>query len=117
MKAATQQLNLGLRLVVPVTAAPGPRSSGGGLLWRDHDAPPLSARRASNAGSFPLGRLEGCEAKVGTVHHEVVAVEPTPGGPLTLERDFRGFGGAQRCDSGCECGKQSQTGEPASLLS
>ena len=75
VKTALEQFDFGLRLVVPVTASPGPRIAGGRLLRNDHDAPPLALRRVLDAELFSFRRLERLDGQGRLVHHEVVAVE------------------------------------------
>src|SRR5713101_7052625 len=80
MEPALEQLDLRLRLVVPVAAPPGPR-----VAWRrgfrnDHDALPLPLRAA-----LALDRRLDFQGLL--VHEEVVAVEPMPGRSLAVERD------------------------------
>src|SRR6202167_1272288 len=82
MEPALEQLDFGLRLVVPVATLPGPR-----VAWRrgfrhDHDALPLPLRVA-----FALDRRLDFQGLL--VHEEVVAVEAMPLGRLT----FKGWRG------------------------
>src|SRR6266853_1138668 len=79
MEPALEQLDFGLRLVVPVAALPGPR-----LAWRrgfrnDHDALPLPL---DVAFALVNRRLDGQGL---LVHEEIVAVEAMPVGLLTFK--------------------------------
>ena len=65
VKATLEQLDFRLGLVIPVTAAPGPRVAGSGLLRNDHDAAPLFPWAGSLTPNFsPSGDLKGVMARV-----------------------------------------------------
>ena len=85
VKTPLEQFDLGLGLVVPVTASPGPRVAGRRLLRNDHDAPPLALHLALDPILFVRRRLDRLDGQGLLVHQEVVAVEPVPGGLLARE--------------------------------
>ena len=86
VEAPPEQLDLGLGLVVPVTASPEPGIAGRRLLRDDDDATPLALLRGLDPVAFGLGPLEGGDGQAFFVHHEVVSVEAVvPGGLLALE--------------------------------
>ena len=58
VKAAPQQLDFRLRLVVPVTPLPRPRIAGRGLPRYDHDATPLAWCRRLDAVAFVMVPLK-----------------------------------------------------------
>ena len=82
VEAASEQLDLGLRLMVPVAAAPGPRVARGGLLGNDDDAAPLSLRRVLDPEFLVAPALERLDVKRLFVHQVVVAVEAVVPGTL-----------------------------------
>ena len=85
VKTPPEQFDLGLGLVVPVTASPGPRVAGGRCLRDDHDAPPLSLDLTFDPVLFVRRRLDRLERERLLVHQEVVAIEPMPGCLLARE--------------------------------
>jgi hypothetical protein len=87
MEAALEQLDFGLRLVVPIAAAPGPRVAGRRGFRNDDDAPPLPFDLNLDGVLFIRGDLIGLDDQVGFVHEEIVTVEPVPGRFLAVERD------------------------------
>ena len=118
VEAAPEQLDLGLRLVVPVVAPPGPGVAGGRLLRDDHDAATLALLRGPDAVALALGPLERRDGQARLVHHEVVAVEPLmPGGLLALEG---GVGVRRRCGRGARrdrCNEDRREAETCSKVS
>ena len=75
VKPAAKQLDLGLRLVVPVTALPRPGIPGSRHLRSHHDAPPLAFGWAPDPVFFARGPCERGDAQARLVHHVVVTFE------------------------------------------
>ena len=99
MKAAPEQLDLGLGLVVPVAAAPGPGVARGRLFGNDDDTALLSLRRVLDSNcSFCRAKRLNLECRF--IHEVVVAVKAiVPGRLLALKRLIevigRGSGGVR----------------------
>ncbi len=86
VEAAPEQFHLGLRLMVPVAAAPRPGVTRGGLPGDDDDAPAFSPRRVLDPESLIFLALERLDVERPFVHQVVVAVESVvPGTPCAFE--------------------------------
>src|SRR5579872_1479915 len=67
-----EQFNLGLGLVIPVTASPGPRIAGRRGFWGNHNAANLALCCRIRSEMLSLRRLERCDRQGLIVHDKVV---------------------------------------------
>ena len=95
MEPALEQLDFGLRLVVPVAGLPGPRVAERRGFRNDHDALPLPLHLCLGGVLFIRADFIGFYGEVRLVHQEIVTVEPMPRRFLAVERD-EAFGPSRR---------------------
>src|SRR6266700_3235637 len=86
MKTAFEQFHLGLGLMIPVNAAPGPGVAGSRLLGHNDNTPQMSFIRVSKiAGLFGGRRLERCDRQGLHIQNKVITVEAVPVDLIALE--------------------------------
>ena len=79
VKPTPEQLDFRLRLVVPITATPGPGPARSCFPWNHHDAPPSALDLVLDPILLVSGGLHRLDRQAHFIHQEVVTVEPMPG--------------------------------------
>ena len=109
VKAAPEQFDLSLGLVVPVTTSPGPGLAGSRHPGNNHDAAPLALNRVLDPIILVIGGPHLFDRQARLIHLEVVAVESMPGGLRSLPARRRNPCGFPRSAQACRQTQHAQT--------
>ena len=91
VKTAFQQLNFRLRLVIPITAPPGPGITLSRHFGNDDEAPSLARDRVFDSIMVVGFRFERLDGQAAFIHQKIVTIKPVPGGFFAGKRNGRVF--------------------------